>query len=403
MRYRFPWFPGLQRAALACLILTAMASGFTQDSRFPEKKETLYVAPEAKPLREAVLRWAESLRSFNGQYTLRQRWPHRPEAADKPPRQYTITYRFDGDNAYMERETSIEPEGTQHFYLARYEGEVIGRFDYDYPDDAEEKYGSQYPGRVLQDHTYVRKNLPGSWPEPEGAFLPPPQIFQGGLWPNSTLAEFMRYGETRLRKTDAGTMLVHRRNPAGNDKMIFYFDSQQRVVRIEKGLGIAAPMEELEASFPENPLGLINLSTSLDLGGYKELNGVQFPTWTQKTLWKYPGTEKIDEYKRRFDQEEIDFFELQRLIIQGVGDPYEATVLDFDLISLAQPLNTPLSPSDFEVPIPSGAYVQHDPRVQEVEEYIPPWYTRLMKPVPLAVLAGLVLLIGGAAWYIARD
>ncbi|MFP4502515.1 MAG: hypothetical protein ACLFTT_16085 [Candidatus Hydrogenedentota bacterium] len=389
---------------MACLILAATASGFAQKSRFPEKKETLYVEPEAKPLREAVLRWAESLRSFNGKYTLRQRWPHRPEAADKPPRKYTITYRFDGDNAYMERVESLEPVGKRHSYLARYEGDVIGRFDYDYPENAQEEYGEDYPGRDFSDHVVVRDNVPAPWPEPETAYLPPPELFQGGFWPQSSLAEFMQYGETRLRETDHGSMLVHRRHPAGREQVMFAFDEDNRVVTIETGLGFLASMEELETHFPDDPLGAFRPRTTYEFGGYKEIDGVHFPTWAQETVWEYASdTEEAKRRAEAYHSGTISLFELQSWIVLEQGTPFEATVLDFELLSLAQPLNTELEPADFQVPIPTGAFVNRDPTTQEVVEYVEPWYARLMKPVPLAVLAGLVLLIGGAAWYIARD
>ncbi len=345
--------------------------------------EPLQVAPEAQALRKRLLAWSESLHSFCGDYRLRQTWPGVPEARDAVPMDLEVTYCFDDENRFMRRIEPLDDGGTVTRWYSLHEGEYQFRSDYDYT--------------TREDYTLVALDAE-AWPDPDGAYLTPETLFNGDCSPS--LAVFMAVGRTTLHGVNGKQVLVHSRAPESRDRINVWFDDRGRVETFEWGVGIDAPPAEIRNVWDGDPFDAFNKYTELNLGQYTDINGVEFPVWARKVWWAYDST-AIDRAAKALKATEIGPVEFQARTITDARPGYETTVQYFDLTGTDIRVNQPLPASRFVIEIPPGASIARAGS-EDITTYPRPWYRRLLAPLPLAVLTGLILVIGGSAWYMAR-
>ena len=352
-----------------------------------EGEKTLYVADEAQELRSALLEWSASLKSFSGTYTLSQRWPGEPVDPDRPALDLTITFRFQGDDRYLERTEEVTTTGGSVVRkYARYKGNVISRNDFNHPEG------------VKEDYVYVQKGVVNEWPEPVGAYLNPREIFNAGQSPS--LADFMASGETLFFERSGYRVLVHRQGLYGRDVLRVWFENTPLPIRFEWGYGITVSHDQLATVWPGDPFDEFDLNVTWELGNYETIDGVAFPTWAQKIWWAYdPGVMKrLDAQFRAGKYPDVHIF--QRDTIAQAGKPYERSVQDFHL--KAGRINPPLTAADFRIDIPVGAILQQSPGQVELDIYLGPWYARIFEPVPLAIIGGVCVLLLALGWWYRR-
>ena len=367
--------------AFVALLPTGWAAPETSNSN------ELFIAPGAESYREALLAWSDSLVSFNGEYRLTRR-SHTETLEGKPPEEIIITYRFDGDNEYMDRVQDTAKGGVAHTFMARYEDEVRMRTDYTYGPDIEDE----------TDHSVVQSGVHQGWPEPEGAFVTPKHIFQAIQIPS--LREKLAIGESYVWEKDGQPVFTHREYPKGRWQFNAYFDQEQRPIRFEYGVGVLAPLEDIPVPDGGHALAAFKPYVTLDLGNYETIDGVAFPQWAQKVWIGYADDAGVEEAAEARGRGEIDMLEFQLRSLAALNTPYEDRVQDFDLIKLGTPLNQPLSKAYFDIDIPKGAYVQFDSASNELYTYLGPWYVRIFEPKPLAIIGGVcVLLLALGLWY----
>lgn len=345
--------------------------------------EPLEVAPEAQALRERLLAWSESLHSFCGEYRLRQSWPGVPEARDAVPMDLKVTYCFEDENRFMRRTEPLDDGGAVTRWYSLYEGEYLFRSDHDY--------------RTREDYTLVALDAE-AWPVPAGAYMTPETLFNGDC--SRSLAAFMAAGRTTLHDVNGTQVLVHSRPPKSPDRINVWFDDRGRVETFEWGVGIGASPAEIRDVWDGDPFDAFNKYTELNLGQYTDINGVEFPVWARKVWWAYDSA-AIDRAVKALKAKEIGPVEFQARTITDAGPGYETTVQYFDLAGTDIRVNQPIPASRFEIEIPRGASIARAGS-EDITTYPGPWYRRMLAPLPLAVLAGLILVIGGTAWYIVR-
>lgn len=347
--------------------------------------ETLLVAPEAESLRSKLISWSQSLHSFRGDYTITHQPPLYAETEFSADTIFVV-FRFDDGNRYMERLDPLEDGGTVRHVISLLDGHVRILDAYDYVSKR-------------KDYTLVRDGLHEEWPEPLRAYLTPFELFNPVGEP--TLTDFLSEGRTVLYMREGRRVLVHRRYPAGRDRLNVWFNDLDEVIRFEWGMGLKATEEEISKRWSGDPFNAFKIYHTWELDGYTSLNGVRFPRWARKTWWEYDHTHMhslVDQWEEGLF---TDLVAYQLETIRAVGEPWAGTIQEFQLSAGEIQVNVDLPEAAFEVDIPSGALLQVEPAQETLDVYYP-WYVRILQPIPLAVLAGLVLLIGGAAWYMAR-
>lgn len=374
MKMRVPFHAGV--FALLVAMLAAPV--------WPETAASLQVSPEAAPLRESLLSWSRSLKSFSGKYTLTQYWYDQPEHDPETPLVMQVDYRFDGNNRYMMvAGVPLEPSGVLTRFVARYDGKITERSDI------------LRPGRPVVEIT-VRIDRVDMWPDPVGPYLTPEMFFEAGcdLW---SFDEFLSVGSTDLVERNGQRILMHRRYPTDTRRLDIWFDGEGRPESFQHGFGPSGTDDEVRALWDGDPFDFFNVTYSIDVGDYRLTNGVQFPAWARKVWWDA----KLDDgIKRRLIDEQRAGkltpleFDVERMLARGPR--HEKTVQYFQLDVPSVKVNEPLAEEAFTIEIPAGAHVWRG-KDATMEVHGSPWYRRLLHPVAVGAVAVGVLGITGWA------
>ena len=336
---------------------------------------------ELARLKNEVLEWSNSLKSFKGFYSLRQQNYTHPNGVVTPEALYEmeIEYKFQNDNRYMTLEM-LQPDGTLNRQCAAQLDGVVKRRD-------DMNLGTEEESKLL----LLEES---SWPFPNGAFLLPTDLFGGDS--GKTLEERFQEGTTYLLKRDGMRVLFHS-NPA--DPFEIYIDEQGRVVRIDTLLRPAISLEELKIKWGEKePFNVFLRIYSLELDGYMNIDGVNFPTLAKRTTRLYDKEEYREKCKEPFRGKEISIFEMH---MRTMKLPiYLSTVMDFRLDTSAVEINKSLKDREFKFALEDGMEVFEN---TETTSYVykTPWYGR---PVMWGIAVAVLLLLGGGGvfWYVQR-
>jgi hypothetical protein len=351
----------------------------------PAARADLEVAPEAARLREKVLMWSASLRSFKGTYIISRTWPGVPGAAGKPPVEKEIIYRFNEKNRFLHRTDSLE-NGTVEVTLTYglLNGEYVHLNDYHYVDGSKEDYALATLGLDFW------QDFGG------GAYIYPETIFNGNC--SMPLEKFMASGRTSLHDVEGQMVLVHQRT-MDRDCIRIWLNSDERVDTFELGVGIDPAMGDVSSVWDGDIFDALKKYTELNLSDYVEINGVWFPTTVRKVWWHYDQKEIMDKlsedlkHKLIVEKQDGDHatLEFQAETIRQIGPPMERTIQYFNIEPSEFEVNIDIPDSEFEVTIPPGAYYGNPLKETEIKIYPGPWYYRLMKPLPLGLIAAGIL------------
>ncbi len=368
----------LSSLVLMCMLVSSVDGTATETIDSP-----LLISDSAElaRLRNEVLKWSNSLKSFKGFYSLRQQNYIHPNGNVTPEALYEmeIEYKFQNDNRYMALEM-FEPDGTlTRLYAAQLDGVVKRRDDMNLGTEEESRL------LLLQE---------SSWPFPNGAYLLPTDLFGGDS--GKTLEERFQEGTTYLLKRDGMPVLFHS-NPA--DPFEIYIDEQGKVRRIDTLLRPAISLEELKTKWgEEEPFNVFLRIYSLELDGYMNIDGVDFPTLATQSTRLYDKEEYRVKCKEPFRGKEISIFEMH---MRTMKLPlYLSTVMDFRLDTSAVEINKSLKDREFKFALEDGMEVFEN---TETTSYVykTPWYAR---PITWGIAVAVLLLLGGGGifWYVQR-
>lgn len=342
--------------ALTLIILCLNASG----------QDIVYTSPEAFTLQDVLLEWSDSLKSFSGTYTMNQYWFGFPGRDPNTPNETGICYRFEGKNRYMDYSDTLKnPKKEEpvkiHFHISLYDGVISRREDFG-KTKKKDKYSIANVGRDNE------------WPIPEGAYLTPDRIFQGERSPS--LKDYLSKGESGALFRNGQWVLTHRFPDTSPERLDVWFDEKKRPKTFNFGYCVDAPPEEIKRMHSGDLFELFDLSTSIELDKFVEINGVWFPTWARKTWWQYENSKVPPDIEDAFQTKKISRaeYQLKRTLALGkrYWDTYQDCVFDPQRISI----NTPLSKADFAIDIPVGTLV-HSKGDNRLFPYLGPWYVRI--------------------------
>lgn len=314
-------------------ILFFALAGFGSD-------EDIAVGPEAVELREYVISWMNSIHSFNGSYTITFSWlsPH-DSLSQQPPDITDVTYRFDGENRYMD--------------VYRYEGGV--RYQAAFFNDMFTRLQS-HPTDVEGDYQHFGQHLKSNWkpPWPDTMLFPIETLFmKKPLFFRNSLENNLLVGKSEIRKEGNSTVLSHI-HPS-NGRFDIRLDALQRVELIER-------KNDLEWRFDlkgDNPFDINYPCESWKYDDYVWINDIWFPLQIECVTYE-PGPEVgsiFQEYEKGNIPsiiqavEMIDFHEFSRARIA------------FEKDSLL--INEPLPESFFKIEMPENT-VMYDANEQVI-------------------------------------
>ena len=336
---------------------------------------------EFQRAREEVLAWSNSLKSFQGFYSLQQTNYTYANGGVNPVARFDmqVEFRFEGDNRYMMVE-DIKTDGSRDQQIAAFfNGSVQHRDNLKVGTEKEE-------GLAMLEK--------GTWPFPRGAYLLPTDLF--GWDCETPLEKRFERGETYLLKRNGVRVLSHHDGP---NSFELYLDDIGRITRIDEVFRPAISLEELQTVWKQKePFDVFFYQATLELEGYREIDGVSFPALAKKTRYSHNEEEFNRECKSRFHAREIPIYEYQMCAVNA--STHVSSVMDFQLDPGTIVLNERIPDSGFKVPLEDGVQIFSSTSGEFSHVYKTPLYAR-----PLTWIVGLVLLLllgGSGAFYYRR-
>jgi len=389
---------GLCGVLIGSVSATVFLSAFGMVS-FSAEAEVI-APPETIPFREALLEWSDSLKSFDGEYVATR--PPLPAGWMSEPVSKRIVYRFCAakDAWYMQRTDALKDgwgnTGTVDVYQNRIGDQGTTRREFDYNEDT---------GR--DDYIFLRLNYP------EDQLRGPPYITPDGLFspvklsvygPGGSLSAFLNAGESVGYERNGHRILSHR-TETGHFRMDFWFDGNDRIIRVEGGLGVMLSEGDIREIWEGDPYAAFVVYTAIEYGGYENINGVWFPMWAERTRFDYrPYGPEVKKVKKQQSANEITFSKMRFELAQHINEPREKREDQFQLIPEVSSLNVTIPLSPFEIEMPAGAHYS-TPGTDEVFHYVPPWpwHERITWPMVGVIACLLVIGVGGgSSWWYAR-
>ena len=335
---------------------------------------------ELEEVKKTVLSWSNSLKSFKGCYSLTQQ-NYDIEGGGSIPAAFfemEVAYRFEDKNQYMTLEM-YHPDGLLHQNCAAKWNGVVQKCD------------------TIVDDSVTERNyavLEGEWPFPDGAYILPTDLF--GWDVDTSLEKRFEKGETYFLKRDGMRVLSQ---CCFGDSFEIYVDEEDRVRKIDKMFRPAISLEELQTVWKQKePFDVFLCTETLELDGYIEIDGVDFPTIAKRSARLYDREEYMKKCKARFDAEEISIYEFHMCMMEL--PVYVQSVMNFQLNPTTATLNKRLSKKDFKILLEDGTKV-FNTESDGFYTYKTPWYAR---PVTWGIAVAVLLLLGGGGvfWYIQR-
>ncbi len=366
-------------AVLSCVMLFSVEAAVTTEMDSP----LLISDPaELSRVKEVVLTWSNSLKSFKGSYSLRQQNYGHPNGNVTPVAAFDMEaeYRFQGKNRYLSVEIHHPDGKITRQHGAEVDGSIQRRDDMKVGSDAE--YGVVYPEN-------------NQWPFPDGAFLLPTELFGESV--GKSLEERLEEGTLYLLNRDGVRVLSQ---VCFGEALEIYLDEDDRVRRIDTIFRPAISLEELRNVWEEKePLNVFWRMETLELDGYREMDGIDFPTLAKQTTYERDDTEYSEKCEKHFDAKEISIYEFHMCLMQL--PIYTAFVIDFQLHIDTVSINKRLWARNFKLPVDEGDHVYEGASKDISYYYETPWYAR---PITWGIAVAVLLLLGGGGvfWYVQR-
>ncbi|NLN92581.1 MAG: hypothetical protein GX130_04620 [Candidatus Hydrogenedens sp.] len=393
------------RYLVAVLYLCLAVCCYSQD--IPEDTVT------TEKLKQTVLAWADSLKTFSGEYTLSQ-----------------TTYEYDHATEQMAEEDYFSWETFLEEYTL---SQTSNEYDHATGQMAEESYSSwTVVLRQAQDNyyfkiennsdetwkrrveTHTRYNgvqnyysQPGfvNWPShgvsnitdeeglhyPWGFYLMPREIF--GERQDYSLRDVLAQGRSRFITKNDHYILSHS-NPQIQSAVDITINKDNFITKIEWVRRPSVVSEErLMAYWEGDVFDLRRKQTTLELKDYQHINGVSFPGSVIKTRWRVNESAVVESLDL-YENEAISKDELEVLLLTT---PVQAVcVQSFSLTNAS--INEPLSKEDFAIDWPEDVRIFDGQNMPQPGERIPDipaerglwFYMAIAGVVGLCILAGIV-------------
>ena len=326
---------------------------------------------EMKVVKDRLLTWSESLKSFSGEYTVDQYWPQEPE---RTPLHFDFIYRVQGENRLLTHEFT---DATNGIVVTHTDALLNGQFS-----DLHSENNQVRP--IISGSLEYKSN---NWTFPPSALISPEKLF-GNLEGEESLADFLSVGETTLHERDGRRLLHHHNNGYA---LLICFDQQNHVARYELGYS-SLSLEEVSAYWDGEPIDFSQLILTLELKNYAEINGVSFPSRAVKTCWGFEDA-PFEALRARYEAEKWEpiIFHVKACTELDV---VPRLVQHFELDVNTAQVNADLPDSMFKIDYPeetvlfsaSGERIQPGPGL---------WFWVLLVGGGIVLL----LLLGGGGWY----
>jgi hypothetical protein len=250
----------------------------------------LIVEPTAVDARAKVLEWAESLKSFEGLYSLVQ---SHPQDVDAEPIEMQIEYRFQDENWYLNHSMLNNEKKTINHIEAMWKGDM-------------QSLHRIIQGKLVLQESGIVNRQEDARLFPPGALITPEKLF-GKLRTLPDLKTFMSSGYTYLFERDGQSILRH------YDGKLYAVDiwlsENASVKRYDVSFAEFLP-DVVKAHYKGDFFEIRWLLESLELSDYRDLEGVSFPTRAVLTAWEPdPGiAEQIVAETKEQNLEPIDRF-----------------------------------------------------------------------------------------------
>ncbi len=331
-------------------------------------------------MRALILQWSSSLHSFKGKYRLTL---DKPDAVQSPAAVYEIEYRYQDKNRYLQKNPIIafpsHPDDIMTYAL--------------YHDDATLRVENNTEKKPKPATISLHRK---GWDIPWGVYITPEELF--GEFQEVSLAEILSEGDSSIFERSGQRIFSHI-NRKKQKNVDIYVDEQNRISRIEWVMRLPNPEEEIRTLWKGDLFDVRRVIRAIEFGETKEINGVQFPVWAERTRWNVRD-EEFEALKKELETGKISNLQYAvRLYTELEAFQIEKQV--FELFPESVTINQPLAKGDFCVPINEGDLIA---RSEADEYYSPykPWYKSPWHPVMITLygVTALVVIsvIFGAVW-----
>lgn len=363
-------------AGLCFLFSGAISVNATAD--LPESGVT------AEQLRDLVVNWSESFRSFRGRYTLRQTNYTDPDA---PFTEQVVEYRFQGANRWI-RITGW-PEADTVFTEASYEGRAARRVD----RPSATQHG-------IRGELTVNQIDGWQWDNVE---LMRPDVILSRPYANVPISDELASGTNYAIRRNGQWVLAHwiKNDIGSNVDIYFYPDGSIDKMEWLFRFGYKSPDAMTEA-VPElvadagGPFELRVVQRSVSYANYVDVGGFRFPVYVSNLAYNVGGSELGREIKQAFGSGAISSKEYVARFFQCGKETPESTRFDFELDLGTAEVNVPLRSRDFKIDYGAHALV-HDADTGELF-LVPTWSETLLRARVLVPCAVLLLAVACGTW-----
>lgn len=321
--------------------------------------------PDATTLREWLINWSESFKTFSGEYELAV------EEAGQDGlllSQYQVVCRQRGDDLYFE--SYVFPDvSVREFSFCRLRGVNT--------------YRASQAGQPLPAGS---RNVKDDWQLPPGAYLLPSEFY--GNWFELRLPDVLSAGESAVYQ-EGGLLLFCHRNMGLPACVDIWMDMDRTVLQIDRVIWFRLERQELAQAGVVDPIRAVHRQSSYEFGDFVELGGIKFPLWARFSTYrpKPEAAQPVAEARRngilprgeyvRTMLHEVPLELVKRVTFKAHGDSIR--------------LNVRLSDSDFSLQFPEGTRL-FDGKAGKVIEVRP---SGLWQDWKIYVLAGIVCMAMG--------
>ena len=311
-----------------------------------------------------------ALRSFRGAYMITQE----DESGGRLVSQ--DEYRFEGDNRYLTQERMTPGQPKEIHTFVQYQG--------------------KYSTRGENDKGVAITLSEPYWPLPVGARLNPPMLY--GEQHGYSLGEILSEGDSTVVLRDNMRVLSHRFGKGANCLDI-YIDENDRIKRIESVDRLVYSDDEIRMFCNGDLFDVRQLRTTMELDGYQEINGIEFPAWAQKTWWRndMDYLQPLLDLRKAGGISELEYAVRFYTEVPCIPASVQTLTVDLDNVEV----NIPLTVEDFALDYSKGTsvYDRDTDMGYIVEGYN--WLEALSDPMVILVLIAMLVIasvLGREVW-----
>ena len=355
------------------LVVICLASILTCDYAVCETRQSGIGRTELEVLREGLVKWSMALKSFAGPFTVTRHATAIENGGSKERSVMHIEYRFQDGNRYIAHEMPREDGATATQYDALLNGTLMSM-------------------HVVSDGTArVVSGILGQeakhWTFPKGALFLPEQLF-GQLSNLPPLCEFLSEGQSSVSVRDGKKVFTHLGKEP--DRLDIWLNEADLPERMEYSMQ-GASEDEIKSLWPGDAFDVRWVIQSLELDAFKNLGGVEFPTFAKRVNWRKSPSEMktLGEHQESGQLSDAEYFVKLCTEVPNL----ESSVEIFNLDEGNTRINEPLAERELTIAFPPDAILfEAEGNRIEVNSG---WFSASAHILLLAVVLLAVLILGG--------